>query len=71
MYQSSPTHPSYGYFSWSMKVDGTPNSESPAPDGEEYWAMSLYFAAGRWGNGKGIYDYRAEADRLLDNMKNR
>lgn len=71
MYQSSPTHPSYRYFSWSMKLDGTPNSESPAPDGEEYWAMSLYFAAGRWGNGKGIYDYRAEADRLLDAMKNR
>lgn len=71
MYQSSPEHPSYGFFSWSMKVDGTPNSESPAPDGEEYWAMALYFAAGRWGNGKGIYDYRAEAHRLLDNMKNR
>jgi len=71
MYQSSPAHPSYGYFSWSMKVDGTPNSESPAPDGEEYWGMALYFASGRWGNGKGIYDYRAEAYRLLDNMKNR
>lgn len=71
MYQSSPAHPSYGFFSWSMKVDGTPNSESPAPDGEEYWAMALYFAAGRWGSGKGIYDYRAEADRLLDHMKNR
>lgn len=71
MYQSSPTHPSFGYFSWSMKTDGTPNSESPAPDGEEYWATALYFAGGRWGNGKGIYDYRAEADRLLDFMKNR
>ena len=33
--------------------------------------MALYFAAGRWGNGTGIYDYRAEADRLLDNIKNR
>jgi oligosaccharide reducing-end xylanase len=71
MYQSSPTHPSYGFFSWSMKVDGTSNSESPAPDGEEYWAMALYFAAGRWGSGHGIYDYRAEADGLLDHMKNR
>ena len=71
MYQSSPANPSYGFFSWSMKVDGTANRESPAPDGEEYWAMALYFAAGRWGNGKGIYDYLAEADRLLDNMKNR
>jgi oligosaccharide reducing-end xylanase len=33
--------------------------------------MALYFAAGRWGSGHGIYDYRAEADRLLDQMKNR
>lgn len=71
MYQSKPMHPSFGYFSWSMKTDGTPNSESPAPDGEEYWAMALYFASHRWGNGKGIYNYRAEADRLLDAMKNR
>ncbi len=71
MYQSSPTHPSYGFFSWSMKLDGTPNSESPAPDGEEYWVMALYFASGRWGNGQGIYDYRAEANRLSDSMKNR
>ncbi|MEO8593778.1 MAG: glycosyl hydrolase family 8 [Candidatus Solibacter sp.] len=71
MYQSKPTHPSYGYFSWSMKLDGTPNSESPAPDGEEYWATALYFAGHRWGDGKGIYDYRAQAGRLLDSMKNR
>src|SRR5665213_2271800 len=36
MYISSPEHPSQGYFSWSMKIDGTPNEETPAPDGEEY-----------------------------------
>jgi len=71
MYHDSPSHPGYGFFSWSMKTDGTPNDESPAPDGEEYWTMALYFAAGRWGNGTGIYNYRAEADRLLDAMKNR
>jgi oligosaccharide reducing-end xylanase len=71
MYQNSPSHPAYGFFSWSMKPDGTPNSESPAPDGEEYWTMALYFASGRWGNGHGIYNYRAEADRLLGAMKNR
>ena len=33
--------------------------------------MALYFAANRWGNGKGIYNYKAEADQLLDAMKNR
>ena len=57
MYISERNHPSYGYFSWSCKTDGTPNEESAAPDGEEYFVMSLYFAANRWGNGQGIYDY--------------
>jgi len=71
MYHDAPSHPDYGYFSWSMKTDGTPNDESPAPDGEEYWTMALYFADGRWGSGTGIYNYRAEADRLVDHMKNR
>ena len=71
MYRHEPGHPARGFFSWSMKVDGTPNDEMPAPDGEEYFTMALYFAAGRWGNGRGIYDYRAEADRLLTNMLHR
>jgi len=71
MYHDSPNHPARGYFSWSVRTDGTPNDEMPAPDGEEYFAMSLYFAANRWGNGTGIYNYKAEADRLLLDMKNR
>jgi oligosaccharide reducing-end xylanase len=71
MYHADPAHPAYRFFSWSMKTDGTPNSESPAPDGEEYWAMALYFASARWGEGRGIYAYRAMADSLLDAMKNR
>jgi oligosaccharide reducing-end xylanase len=69
MYISDPNYPSHGYFSWSCKTDGTPNEETPAPDGEEYFVMSLYFAAHRWGNGAGIYDYRREADELLTNMR--
>lgn len=71
MAHDDPAHPAYRFFSWSMKTDGTPNSESPAPDGEEYWAMALYFASARWGDGQGIYDYHAMADRLLSAMKNR
>jgi oligosaccharide reducing-end xylanase len=71
MYHDSPAHPAYGFFSWSLRTDGTPNSESPAPDGEEYYAMALYFASARWGNGGGIYDYKAAADRLVGHMKNR
>ncbi len=71
MYHASPSHPAFGYFSWSMTTNGTPNDEMPAPDGEEYFATSLYFAAGRWGSRTGIYNYRAEADRLLRDMRHR
>jgi oligosaccharide reducing-end xylanase len=63
--------PAQGFFSWSVKANGKPNDEMPAPDGEEYIATSLYFAAARWGNGAGIYDYKAEADRLLTDMLHR
>ena len=71
MYQKDPRHPSYGFFSWQMAYDGTVMDELPAPDGEEYYVMALYFAANRWGNGKGIYDYQAHADRLLHDMVHR
>ena len=71
MYISDPNHPSHGYFSWSCKTDGTPNEETAAPDGEEYFVMSLYFASNRWGNGTGIYDYKREADELLTHMRHR
>ena len=66
---TDPKTPSVGYFAWSMNTDGTPRSAGAAPDGEEYFVMSLYFAAHRWGNGKGIYDYQAEADRILRGMR--
>lgn len=71
MYQGSPTHPAFGFFSWSMQTNGAPNDDMPAPDGEQYFATALYFASGRWGNGTGIYNYRAEADELLKNLLHR
>jgi oligosaccharide reducing-end xylanase len=71
MFRDETGHPGRGYFSWSLKTDGTPNSEMPAPDGEEYFATALYFASGRWGDGSGIYSYRAAADRLLTDMRHR
>jgi oligosaccharide reducing-end xylanase len=57
-----------GYFGWSAELDGKRNSEGPAPDGEEYFAMSLLFAAHRWGNGTGILDYESEAKSILHEM---
>ena len=62
-------NPSVGYFAWSMGTDGSPHSTGAAPDGEEYFVMALYFAAHRWGNGKGIYNYQAEADKILRGMR--
>ncbi|KAA3438576.1 glycosyl hydrolase family 8 [Rufibacter hautae] len=69
MYIDQPGHPSEGYFAWSVKPDGTRNSEGPAPDGEEYFVTALYFASGRWGNGQGIYNYKEWADKILTTMR--
>ncbi len=71
MRHDDPTHPAYQYFSWQVSYDGNTLDPLPAPDGEEYFAMALYFADGRWGSGSGVYDYRAHADELVDAMKNR
>jgi oligosaccharide reducing-end xylanase len=71
MYQRDPAHPAYGYFAWSVRTDGMVNDPMPAPDGEEYLITALYFAAARWGNGQNLYDYRAQADRLLRNVLHR
>src|ERR1700728_4211104 len=69
MLVTDPQNPSVGYFAWSMPTDNSPRSTAPAPDGEEYFVMSLYFAAHRWGSGKGIYDYQAQADKILRGMR--
>lgn len=68
MYISDPKAPSYQFFAWSCKTDGMHNSEGAAPDGESYFVMALLFASNRWGDGKGIYDYDAEANKLLSAM---
>jgi oligosaccharide reducing-end xylanase len=69
MLVTDPKNPSVGYFAWSMSTDGSPRSTGAAPDGEEYFVMSLYFAAHRWGNGMGIYNYQAEADKILRGIR--
>ena len=69
MLVTDPKNPSVGYFAWSMNTDGTPRATGAAPDGEEYFVMALYFAAHRWGNGQGIYNYQAEADKILHGMR--
>lgn len=57
--------PNEGYFGWSINTDGTPKDTGPAPDGEEYFALSLFFASNRWGDGEEPYDYSNQARYIL------
>ncbi|MFU0826320.1 MAG: Reducing end xylose-releasing exo-oligoxylanase [Lachnoclostridium sp.] len=54
-----------GYFAWSCAPDGRKNADGPAPDGEEFFAMALFFASHRWGDGEGIFEYSKEARDIL------
>ena len=54
-----------GYFAWSCGLDGSKNAYGPAPDGEEFFAMALFFASHRCGDGEGIFAYSLEAKEIL------
>ncbi|MBR6627720.1 MAG: xylanase [Lachnospiraceae bacterium] len=54
-----------GYFAWSCATDGKKNAMGPAPDGEEFFAMALFFASHRWGDGEGVFNYSHEAKEIL------
>lgn len=56
---------SEGYFAWSCGLDGTKNAYGAAPDGEEFFAMALFFASNRWGDGEGIFEYSKMARKIL------
>jgi oligosaccharide reducing-end xylanase len=56
------------YFSWHAKTSGEVIDSNSASDGEEWYVMALFFASARWGDGTGIYNYRAEAQSILDAM---
>jgi oligosaccharide reducing-end xylanase len=66
MYQSDG--PYQGYFAWHTTPEGEQLDANPASDGEEWFAMALLFASARWGDGEGIFDYRAQAQEILDVM---
>ncbi|MGG4552305.1 glycosyl hydrolase family 8 [Paenibacillus humicus] len=57
--------PYANYFAWHCKPDGTRISQGPAPDGEEFFAMALFFAASRWGDGPEPYNYSEQARTIL------
>lgn len=60
-----------GYFAWQCGTDGSKKDQNPAPDGEEYFVTALFFASARWGDGDGIYNYRAQAQEILDDVMSR
>ena len=64
-YMYNEEGPYAGYFAWSVNPEGNHNSDGPAPDGEEYYAMALFFAAARWGEGAPPLDYAAQARDIL------
>lgn len=59
--------PNKGYMAWQLNKDGSIKDNNAAPDGDEYIATALMFAAGRWGNDTGI-NYWKEANCILENM---
>ncbi len=70
-YMQHSSGPGKGYFSWHCKTDGSVIDSNSASDGEEWFVMSLFFASTRWGNGIGIYNYKNEAQNILDAMLNK
>ena len=60
-----------GYFAWHCRPDGSVIDSNSASDGEEWFVMSLFFASSRWGNGKGIFNYKTEAQNILNAMLNK
>ncbi len=67
-YMYQPKGENKGYFAWHCDATGKKLDNGPAPDGEEWFATALFFAATRWGNGDGMFNYEAEAQAILHAM---
>ncbi len=67
-YMYHAVDPYKGYFAWHCRTDGKPLDANPASDGEEWFVTALLFAAARWGNGEGIFNYQAQTQQILNTM---
>ena len=69
-YMQNKDGPQKDFFAWRLDSQApyTILDENPAPDGEEYFAMALFFADNLWGSGEGIFDYNREANAIIDDM---
>jgi len=56
------------YFAWHCKDNGEKLDSNSASDGEEWFVTALLFASARWGDGEGIFNYKNEAQKILDAM---
>jgi oligosaccharide reducing-end xylanase len=70
-YMQHRVGPRQTYFAWHCRTDGSVIDSTAASDGEEWFVTALFFASARWGNGDGIFNYRAEAQAILDAMLNK
>ncbi len=68
VYMQFQEGPHKGYFAWHCRTDGIVLDPTAASDGEEWFVTSLFFASARWGNGEDIYNYRKEAQNILNTM---
>jgi len=70
-YMQHKSLPRKTYFAWHCKTDGTIIDSTAASDGEEWFVTALFFASARWGNGEGMFNYRGEAQAILDAILNK
>ncbi|KAF0152355.1 MAG: oligosaccharide reducing-end xylanase [Ignavibacteria bacterium] len=70
-YMQHQTKKREGYFAWHCRTDGSKIDSNSASDGEVWFVTSLFFASARWGDGEGIYNYKKEAQHILDAMLNK
>lgn len=63
--------PRKDFFAWHCSTSGSMLDSTAASDGEEWMVTALFFASARWGNGQGMFNYRTEAQTILDAMLNK
>lgn len=60
--------PEQYYFAWHTDTTGKIIDTGVAPDGDQWIAAALAFAAGRWGSGTGVHDYAQQSRQILHAM---
>lgn len=69
-YMQIKSGPTKDYFAWHTTPGNEPKviDDGVAPDGDQWIAAALAFAAGRWGNGTGTYNYQQQSEKILHAM---